>query len=275
MPGAFRDPNYLILQILKHHHNPNQFIFYDGVDNSIWNGGKPNILSKSTYSYKTLKKLNSMGIGVYLTYSNFFIEDINLSHENQILEQLNESDLNGVILVSDLLYNHIKSNYKNLKTALSVSSFKTWNHNDYNFTELEDKYDYICPMYTWSFDETFIKKINPSKYKIMLNDTCKVNCKNWHNHFVEICKTNLNPSITPEEADKIYQCWIATETNNPNNGWKEDRERLGMGVGMDITKDGIKKLQELGYTHFKVQGRDMPKLEFSRTITEYLKYFKN
>lgn len=274
LPGAFNHTNELLLLLLKIFKCiPLNLIFYDGVDNSVWNGGKPNILCKSKFSYKTLKLLNSKNIGVYLTFSNFYINDLSLKHENEILEQLNESKLNGVILTNKKLYDYIKKNHKNLNLSLSVTYFKNWNHNIYDFKMLEDCFNFICPMYSWVFDEKFINKIDVSKYKIMLNDTCKVNCSNWHNHFEHICKYNLLPlkEQNVDTADKIYQCWIKTDKDNPNVGWQKDKLKYGVKHGMDIDIEGLKILYNYGFRTFKLNGRDLKGEEFLDDISYNLK----
>lgn len=228
---------------------------YDGINNSKWNGGRVNTYS-SVFDEEILEWYNSKNIGVLLTFSNFYI-DTSLEEENKILEKLNVSNLNGCIISNEDLRLHIRKNYPNLKLLKSITSFDSLNLNDYNFNDLESKYDWICPRFEWVFNKEFHKLIDPSKYEIMMNDTCMERCKLWHKHFEAISKWNIDKLGDP---DKIQECWINFDFN----------KKHGCFNGMDLNKEEIKRCLKIGYRCFKISGREF-KDSYFENIQECLK----
>lgn len=218
----------------------NQIQIYDGI-NSKWSGGRVNIYS-SDFDVKKLDFYNNKNIGVYLTFSNFYI-DCSLEEENKILEILNKNPLNGVIISNEEFRIYLRKNYPNLKLFKSITSFDSLNLSDYNFKDLESKYDFICPRFEWVFNSEFHKLIDPKKYEIMTNDTCIENCKLWYKHFEAISKYNIDNVGDPH---KIQECWLNFDFNTKHSCFN----------GMDLKKDEIRKCLEIGYNCFKISGRE-------------------
>ena len=262
--GAFNKFNIIIKQILK---NKNvNFTVFDGVENLPWNGGRVNYLYNTNFDLDKLKIYNKLGVGVFITFSNQFI-DITDKRGNEILEYLNVSSLNGVIIVNENLRKHIRENFKNLKIMFSVTGF---NELDLNFIKnLETKYDLICPRFEWVFNPKFYHNVNSEKYKIMLNDTCKENCELWSKHFLKINEANRDNISDPNVLRKIQECWIKNEIDNPNNGWRCNSPNSGM----DLNKYDIKKCLKIGYHNFKLSGREMQPNEFKNDLESYLNIF--
>lgn len=219
----------------------NNIQVYDGI-NSKWSGGRVNFYS-SEFDIKKLEFYNNKNIGVYLTFSNFFI-DTSLEEENIILSILNKNSLNGVIISNEDFRIYLRKHYPNLKLFKSITSFDSLKLSDYDFSDLESKYDFICPRFEWVFNPKFHKLINPSKYEIMMNDTCIENCKLWHKHFEAISKYNIDNVGDPH---KIQECWLNFDFNSKHNCFN----------GMDLNKNEIKKCLELGYKCFKISGREL------------------
>lgn len=237
----------------------NQIQVYDGID-SKWSGGRVNIYS-STFDIKKLEFYNNKNIGVYLTFSNFYI-DTSLEEENKILEILNKNPLNGVIISNEDFRIYLRKNYPNLKLFKSITSFDSLKLCDYDFNDLESKYDFICPRFEWVFNPEFHKLIDPKKYEIMTNDTCIENCKLWYKHFKSISKYNIDNIGDPH---KIQECWLNFDFNSKHNCFN----------GMDLNKEEIQKCLEIGFNCFKISGREWQN-EYTQNMQkeiDNLKYF--
>lgn len=271
VPGTFKFKKIILETFLKKHRMLKYVLnTYTGYNDSPWNGCR--IPEKAEeFDITTLKKFNSLGIGVFLTLSNDIIKNVNARDENTVLRELNKSALNGVILTNKKLFKHIKNNFNNLKTSFSVSGFETLSLNELNNVK---EYDNYCPRYEWVFDERFYMNNDLNKCKVMLNDTCKYDCKFWGEHFKEInriirtkeyLKTSLNT-----RCHRTAECWIMNENNNPDIGWKVDSEKYGYLKGMDFDLHMIKKAQSIGYTKFKLCGRDLSEYDFLHEIHYYI-----
>lgn len=265
--GAFKhfeNIKKLYINYLKFFKN-NEITFYDGIGDCKWNGGRVNIYS-GKYNKDILRFYNSKNIGVFLTFSNNII-DVNCEYGNFLLKELNEYNLNGVIIINEKLRQYIKEKYKNLKVMHSITGFHSLELNDYIFSELEEKYDYICPRFEWVFNNDFIKLINPKKYEIMTNDTCRYGCKLWGDHFNAIAKWNRDKEGDPH---KIQECWLPNF--DPSIGSEIDRKKYGKCLGMDLKKPEIEYAKSLGYIHFKISGREFGN-EYYNEIENEIKNF--
>lgn len=252
LPGAFKyfdEIKKLYINNFNLFRN-NTIQVYDGI-NSKWSGGRVNTYS-SEFDIKKLEFYNNKNIGVYLTFSNFFI-DTSLEEENKILSILNKNTLNGVIISSEDFRIYLRKNYPNLKLLKSITSFDSLNLDLYNFKELEKLYDFICPRFEWVFNAEFHNRINPSKYEIMMNDTCLEHCKLWHKHFEAISKWNRDHLGDP---NKIQECWIDFDFETKH----------GCFNGMDLEKKEVKKCKEIGYLCFKISGREFNKDSYIEKI---------
>lgn len=261
----------IILDIFLRKHSKLKYVLntYTGYNDSVWNGC--NYPEKAEeFNITTLKKFNSLGIGVFLTFSNDIIANIYAKDENAVLHELNKSPLNGVIMTNKQLFKHIKENYKNLKTSFSVSGFETLNLNELNKV---NEYDNYAPRHEWVFNKNFYLNNDLNKCKILLNECCKYNCKFWSKHFKSvnaIIRNKEYKNMSLESKQKIMDCWIANEKNNPDIGWKADEEKYGYLTGMCFDKEMIIRAQKLGYTRFKLCGRDFCEEEYKRDLYYYI-----
>lgn len=269
VPGTFKFKKIILETFLKKHRMLKHVLnTYTGYNDSPWNGCR--IPEKAEeFDITTLKKFNSLGIGVFLTLSNDIIKNVNARDENTVLRELNKSALNGVILTNKKLFKHIKNNFNNLKTSFSVSGFETLSLNELNKVK---EYDNYCPRYEWVFDERFYMNNDLNKCKVMLNDTCKYDCIFWGEHFKEInriIRTKEYTNMSLKTKQKITECWIANKKNNPDNGWQNDISKYSFLTGMDFDREMIITAQKLGYSRFKLCGRDLSEEDFKHELFYY------
>lgn len=266
IPGAFGKFNELVKIGIFKFAKDFDISVYDSLHLSPWNGGRISRLNKIVdldHSVKLVKIYNSKNIGVFVTFSNYRVDNVTRLEENYFLSILNESSINGVILANDNLKTHIRKTYPNLKISYSVSGFESLNLSP--VSKVFEEYDLVCPRYEWTFRPDFYNNFNISKCNIMLNDCCKAGCALWSSHFKAISDANRLGLKDLNKLKSIQECWIATNSNNPSAGWSCNGD-----VGMNLDLVGIRRLVDIGYIGFKICGRDLPLDEFAEEVTEYL-----
>lgn len=254
--GAFSHYNELLPFIIKNKLQ-NKISVYDGI-NSTWSGGRICRLYPTEFNLKQFETYQSLGISVFLTFSNHQI-NLNSTKELEILEILNTGKNNGIVLVNEELRSLCRSKFKNLRLIYSITGHSD-NFEDFD-TSLEQKYDLIVPRFENVFNPKFLAKADTSKYEILVNDTCVLGCRLWNRHFKAINNTNTcSKEQSIEELQKIQECWIPGF--NPNAESKHEC--------MDLTTEAIQRACSLGYRHFKISGREL-KENYINEITKYTK----
>lgn len=258
--GAFTKSHIIIPTVLKHKNSNLEFQVYDGIDNLPWNGGRVNSVTCGKFDKKIYDVYQKLGIGVFLTFSNFEI-DLTNAKGLSYLELLNSGKNNGIILVNDDLRKLCREKFKNLKLIYSI----TGHSNDYTQFDasLENLYDLIVPRFENVFGE--ICKKSPQKYEIMLNDTCRVGCNFWNDHFKAVSFFNTIQH-TPEVGKAVNECWI------PNFDFTKRNTSC---KGMDLDENALQEAYEIGFRHFKFSGRENPDTEFENELIEYIEKLRS
>jgi hypothetical protein len=228
--GGFEYSSYFKLFLLQHKNILNKFKIniFDSFMYCKWNGGRCNHGIK--FDSNILDFYNKKGIGVFITFSNDVI-DLADEEANLYLEQINKSNLNGVIIVNDSLRKYIRENFKNLKITRSITYFKSdfidLDLDDYK--KAEELYDYIVPRRTDVLNPDFYNNIDKSKYEITVTSTCQKKCPKMHLHY-----SNVNKYNRGEIYEKISECILDNKVP----------------YHLDINK-----LVELGFENFKISSR--------------------
>lgn len=252
---------------------------YDGPNLCQWNGGRIN--RDIQLSNEIIEKYNRHGISVSLTFTNPEI-DLTDSTGLQLLNSLKLSGekysiKNKIVLINEKLRQFLRDNY-DFELIYSITghpSDVTLNDELLNrYKELELKYDYIVPKFEVVFEPNFYNVINKSKYELLINDTCVYGCPYYHEHFKAIAEQNsisTNPwkELGHNTCFKIEECWLPNF--NPDIGSEKDKENYGEKLGMDYTTEMTHKALNIGYTSFKISGREnSPELMFN-DIKKFIK----
>ena len=226
---------------------------YDSIFGLRWNGGRvcdPRNTLPMSELILAIKKYNQLGVGFNWSFTNLLLkeEDLNDDYCNLVLEQTN-SHLNGVILTSDILRNHIQKNYPHMRIIYSVcNGLKTIDQ----YKEALDKNDIVVLHPDFNHDYEFLDKL-PEKHRIevMVNDLCSYGCPFRKIHYEELSAYSLaqstNPIIhTPQELDYSPDhsgCMAIKAGYN-----KDGRNKL--------TLYDVDNLVDMGFVHFKLIGRE-------------------
>lgn len=240
--------------------------FYDGI-NMCWAGGRLNNRNNLENLKPILKYLDNRKIFFNLVASNYYI-DIYDKHSNEILKYLSNFENIGIILNNNELYEHLKKNY-NFKLKYSVTGLSDKKCDLNLLHELCSKYDTVCVRNEYLKDKKFLSIRDKQKYEIMLTK-CGPECDKWKEHFDIIAKTNLKykyplEQASQDELDKCLNCWyLRTPTNNIDIYKSLDWADWG--------ENDLDFFKKIGFTRFKLPGRERNNLDFFEYSERFIKW---
>lgn len=226
---------------------------YDSIFGLRWNGGRicdPRDSLPFSELIGTVKTYNKMGVGFNWSFSNLLLTEKDLEDDycNLALQETNNR-MNGVILTSPLLRNHIRKNYSKLRIIYSVcNGLSTLDE----YKAALDENDIVVLHPDFNHDYKFLEKLpEPHRFEVMVNDLCSFGCPFREVHYKELSTYSLyqanNPIVNmPQELDI-------------------SPDKAGcMAVQAGYVKDGRNKLTlydvdnmiEMGFRHFKLIGRE-------------------
>lgn len=248
------------------------FNVYEGPNLCQWNGGRINRDIKLTQDI--IERYNKFGITISLTFTNPVIDLLD-PVGNELLQWMDESQKkhnvrNKIVLVNDTLRQYLSDNY-DFELIYSItghpSKTKVTDELLARYKDLETKYDWIVPKFEVVFEPRFYESVNVQKYELLINDTCVYSCPHYFEHFQKIAEQNTiskNPwkELGHDHCFKVEECWL--DWFNPDEGCKKHKDKFGERMGMDFTRDMIKKSMNIGYKSFKISGRE--------NSTDYIMY---
>lgn len=230
-------------------------IFYDGVNCCRWNGGRNNILS-NVWDNDLAETYYTYGHKLAMTFSNSII-DLSDKVGNELLEILSTKD-NYVILRNEPLRAYIKSKYPNLFLVHSIVGIP----NEYDkvlYTELLNKYDYIVPRYHHLENLKLDFPNDLSRFEVLVNYFCLPSCPYWQEHHGRIETENRNNIHYTDYNINILECLAGKD--------------LSYNILAHISlKQRIDKLLYMGFSRFKLAGREFPKEQLFNELEKIRKY---
>ncbi len=226
----------------------------------LWNSGRvlPRLMCTAEQIRDAGNAYTRRKIAVDLTFSNHLLGEEHLRDDtgNAILkffERNNPTGANGVIMASEALYGHVKKNFPGLRTVSSIIKVSVEHGRgkaDY-YRRLAERFDKVMihPDDAWNFD--MLEQLeDKSRYEILVNEYCVRGCKIRHLHYRSLSKAAINFfGARDEEFEKLF----------PNNGCSDIRQLL---LSPDrgttaLSLEEIRRLYDMGFRKFKVQGRGM------------------
>lgn len=243
-------------------------------------GSMPCILAGGRISPRTAKNMdsacmlfdeyNNRGVGVRLTFSSHIVDDDELNDEtcNMLLSYLDNNKNNGVIVSSDKVAEYIKKNYTNLQLIASQvkPSVEVGLGNDSAdyYNNLFDLYDIVVVNPYKVKDARFLEEIKyKDRVEFIANHHCVPNCPKAKQHYDAVLKASKK-LLSGENAEKeierlndIMTGCVTLKRKNPLNGTSFSFEEIEM-------------LANMGYNHFKIEGRTFTDQTFLRDIGTYI-----
>jgi len=267
-----------------------------GLENSIktihgsyiskYNGGRLALFTRTNqYIYDKIREINSLGVGVKLTFSNPYITQETLEEKelNEYLEVLSENKEvnNGIICSVDDFADYIHQKYPSIevtssyvKMATETKIGKTDTVDYYN--NLFDKYDKVVINTARAFEDEFIDQIKyKDRIEFIVNNTCNLNCPIAHKHYENMYK--LSQRIKYLYDNKIFRTdpqveLIRKELRKINLNCKE--RRLALNIDnlkyQQLNREEINSLVNKGIVNFKLEGRDIDFILFRSSLFKYI-----
>ena len=245
--------NQMIISFLKS--NPN--FFYDNIKISavygnfspaIWNGGRvllngENIeVREDSYHYmkKMLSYYNDNDIAFRFTFTNKLLKEEHLLDPfcNFLMELANNGK-NEVIVHSPLLENYLREKYPNFKYISSTTKC-ILKENEF----IKDLDKYYLSVLDYRLNRSEILKNIPiekrDKVELLINAYCATNCNVRHLHYDEMSECQIE-----QKSPTSWNCGFT------DNFYK----RLPSSHVIKVDELYNYYHKELGYNHFKIEGR--------------------
>lgn len=225
--------------------------FYDGVKikavygtfpGAIWNGGR---LCYGVMRRKKMEEIiayyNNKGVSLRYTWTNCLLEEKHFqdTYCNLIMEVGNNGK-NDVIINNSKLEEYLRANYKGYhyisSTSKCITDLEAFNK------ELEKDYELVVLDYRKNADDEFLNGIKDKKrVEIVVNEICSPNCQVRTEHFIEHSRMQLNYESLD---DWTWEC--KSGAVDFFNSFKNETF---------VKLEDMKRLQDMGFENFKIQGR--------------------
>lgn len=242
---------------------------------AVWNGGRNmNGYSNEKIITHVLNEFNSRGVPCRFTFTNPLLTEEHMSDSfcNRLV-QLADNGLNEAIVNTQVMEDYLRKNYPNYK--LTSSTCKQIRDLDGLIAELEKDYSLVVLDYNWNNDFEALEKI-PEKYRkrieVLICPYCFPNCKRRGEHYrflgdQQIRRADINTfkgmmgiNAIQAEIDESFECEAITRN------FLETIE-----FSTHITPENLYgKYIEMGFEHFKIEGRTMHPLNVIESYVYYL-----
>ena len=221
-------------------------------------------------AFKILDQYDELEIGCRLTFSNHLLEkrDLKEKKSNRLLEYLNDKKKrnHGVIVSSDNLAAYIRKKYPNLQLIASVIKPAVevgWGKETPEYyNHLFDLYDIVVVNITRADDPGFLEQIShPEKCEFIANSHCYPNCKYSAKHYELAAQLGI--------AQATYMETPTIQLHRLERLCKEQRAKKPL-MGTNLSFEKINQLIELGFLHYKIEGRNFPSETLLRDLGDYV-----
>lgn len=237
-----------------------------------WNSGRTVIRHSDNYIEECIQEYHKRNIPLYLTFSNYYITEKELSDEfsNYLLNTVSRVPNSGVIVASPLLAKYIKKTHPNLLLIMSVlASVNTHEERDRSYYE-RATYDYSRVVIHPDdlFDTKLLSSIVPkSSFEIMVNENCIRDCAFRRIHDDLVCKFSMEESDEAFDALADFSrehCRMFIHENNVSAYLSEKVECC------NFTLAHLEQIYKMGYRYYKLQGRADAPASFLYDLTKYI-----
>ncbi len=166
--------------------------FYGTFPQSLWNGGRAIMgICEKSYVKMVVREFDKLQIPLRFTFTNPVITEEHLNDDfcNFVLRTANNG-INGVIVVSPVLEEYIRTKYPGYKITSSTCKRIT----DINSLNEETGKNYDIVVLDYDFNNKFdiLEQVqNKEKCEILVNACCRPNCPNRSAHYFEIGRSQI------------------------------------------------------------------------------------
>ena len=246
-----------------------------GSPTCVWNGGRT--LTNIYYDKQQLKNIRdtylNLGIKIRFIFTNSLLNEYDL-HDRycNLLMDIFEDISPEVVVNSPILESYLRNKYPS--ASFISSTTKRLRTSTEQLKEFESDYKYICLDYDYNYNFNFLKSIHHKERKrveILVNSTCPKGCNARVLHQICSSKRQLEYNSDQDniESEDFYK--LCPKINGyPTSSLSKDT-RMGLYSGSDfILPQDLDNYIELGFNHFKIQGRELPTTQLFAEFLPYL-----
>lgn len=228
-----------------------------------WGGGRSSkwLSIDKPQAVEMISKHSKRGISCCFTFSNYHVskEDLDDKIGNLLLDVASQSDAqNYAIVSSDILTDYIRKNYPNIKIISSI--LKPVYEID-NYQDTPEYYNNLCKTYDkvvvrpeFCFNDKLLKQLkDKNKIEIMTNLTCLKQCPLTRRHY-----------------DLYSDIENGRKTEDMDFCNKEMRNAQSVYNTSLLSSQDIDRLLKLGFTNFKLKGRNILRSQLLEMIGIYI-----
>lgn len=242
---------------------------------AVWNGGRNiNGYADDNIIRHVLNEFNSRGVPCRFTFTNPLLTEEHVSDTfcNNLLK-LADNGLNEAIVNTQVIEDHIRAYYPNYK--LTSSTCKQIRDMDKLIEELEKDYSLVVLDYNWNNDFEALEKI-PEKYRkrieILICPYCYPNCKRRGEHYRFLGEQQMKRSTINAFNGMMGGMHLNVQQEEQfvcDAIGKTFPETIGFSTHVP-PENVFGKYAELGYEHFKIEGRTMHPLNVIESYVYYM-----
>lgn len=236
------------------------FHIVHGSPQFIWNSGR--VQERFNCSPEQVRAAGvhyvRRGVGIHFTFTSTTLrtEDVNDEFGNALLNFLQLSNLNGLnaaIVASDVLEQHIRTNYPQVglvSSILKVTQDGGKGNADY-YKELASRFDKVMLHPDDAYNFGLLKQLDDKdKYEIIVNEYCVRGCPIRKKHYEYLS----NMSKHRKSYDKSFNALQATNGCTSLKTLLFDDKKYSTA----LSGQELQRVYDLGFRHFKIQGRGLP-----------------
>ncbi len=234
------------------------FHLVHGAPLCTWNSGRvlKHLMREAEEVRAAGLEYEKRGIALYLTFTNLLLtqEQLQDSLGNALCtfaSNHNPTGRNAVILASDALYGHIRSEYPKLRLISSILKITAERGKGRleTYQRFAEQFDEVMVHPDDVFNYDLLEKLeDKEKYILLVNEYCIRNCPLRSLHYDALSRTALDflscdTSDFDEKQSKNGCRSLYTLLTDPKRSV------------LALNTPEIARLREMGFRHFKLQGR--------------------
>lgn len=246
-----------------------------GSPTCIWNGGRQ--LVNCYYSKEQLSTIHDayadLGIKVRFVFTNSLLNEHDIYDRYGNLLMTMFQDLSPEVVVnSPLLEDYLRNKYPS--ASFISSTTKRLRNSEDQLKEFDHNYKYVCLDYDYNYNYSFLNSIHQAdrdRVEILVNPTCPKGCEArlFHQKFTDERQLEFAYRGDPDKFEYVFNvCPLMKRSDIPLEKKGFTKEYL-KGTNFIFPQD-IDHYLDMGFFHFKIQGRDLAPHQIFAEIFPYL-----
>lgn len=279
--GAFESFNFIQDFIKKTKENPcllKDNVIIDSVFGSptcIWNGGRQ--ITGSYYNKEQLENIHDayakLGVKLRFIFTNSLLNehDIHDRYGNLLMSMF--QDLSPEVVVnSPLLEDYLRKTYPS--ASFISSTTKRLRKCEDQLNELYREYKYVCLDYDYNYNFDFLHSIQQKdreRVEILINSTCPKGCEArvLHQEFTDKRQLEYTDRGDSKDVDQFFKkCPLMKRSELPLE--KKGFTKNYFSCTNFIFPQDLDGYLEMGFNHFKIQGREFEPHQIFAEFFPYL-----